>query len=103
MDMFAWILLKTNLSWIYLLASVLLFLQFFHEGKPCFSKLKCRHFFYNTSNLYILSDSYTSNNMLGTKNVRYSGIFKANKKTLLNQTYFKDCASQTFVATILVT
>ena len=41
--------------------------------------------------------------MLGTKNVRYGGIFKASKKTLLNHTYFKDCASEKFVATILLT
>lgn len=34
--------------------------------------------------------------MLGTKNVRYSGISK------LNHRYFKDCASQQFVATNLV-
>ena len=52
-----------------------------HQGKPCFSKLKCRHVLYKTSNLYILSDSYTSKNMLGTKNERYGGIFKASKKT----------------------
>ena len=49
--------------------------------KPCFSKLKCRQFLHKTSSLYILSDSYTSKNMLGTKNVRYRGIFKASKKT----------------------
>ena len=41
--------------------------------------------------------------MLGTKNVRYRGIFKASKKNLLYHTYFKDCASQNFVATILKT
>ena len=32
------------------------------------------------SNLYILSDSYTSKNMLGTKNLRYGEFFKASKK-----------------------
>ena len=37
------------------------------------------------------------------KNVRCGGIFKANKKKLLNHTYFKDSASQKFVTTILVT
>ena len=37
--------------------------------------------FMTKSSLYILSDSYTSKNMLGTKNVRYGGIFKASKKT----------------------
>ena len=41
--------------------------------------------------------------MLDTENVRYGGIFKASKKTLLNQTQFKNCTSQKFVATILVT
>ena len=51
------------------------------SSKPCFSKLKCRQFLYKPSSLYILSDSYTSKNMLGTKNVRYCGIFKASKKT----------------------
>ena len=35
--------------------------------------------------------------------VRCSGIFKASRKNLLNHTYFKDCAKQKFVATILVT
>ena len=40
--------------------------------------------------------------MLDTKNVRFGRIFKASKKNLLNHTYFKDCASQMFVATILV-
>ena len=45
--------------------------------KPCFSKLKCRQFLFKTSNLYFLRDSYTSKNMLRTKNVRYGGIFKA--------------------------
>ena len=40
--------------------------------------------------------------MLGTKNVRYGGISKASENQL-NHKYFKDCASQTFVATILVT
>ena len=49
--------------------------------KPCFSKLKCRQFLFKTSNLYFLRDSYTSKNMLRTKNVRYGGIFKASKKT----------------------
>ena len=47
--------------------------------------------------------SCTSKNMLGTKNVRYGGVFKASKKNLLYHTYFKDCASQKFVATILKT
>ena len=46
--------------------------------------------------------------MLGTKNVRYGGISKASEnqlfmKNLVKTKYFKDCASQTFVATILVT
>ena len=49
--------------------------------KHCFSKLKCRQFLYKSSSLYILSDRYTSKNMIGTKNVRYSGIFKASKNT----------------------
>ena len=49
--------------------------------KPCFSKLRCHQLLYKTSGLYILSDSYTLKNMLGTKNVRYGGIFKASKKT----------------------
>ena len=40
--------------------------------------------------------------MLGAENVRYGGILKASKKTLLNRTYFKDWANQNFVATILV-
>ena len=40
--------------------------------------------------------------MLGTKNVRYGGIFKASKKAYYI-TQFKDCASQKFVATILET
>ena len=31
--------------------------------------------------MYILSVSYTSKNMLGTKNARYGGIFKASKET----------------------
>ena len=71
--------------------------------KPCFSKPKCCQFLYKTSTLYILSDSCTSENMLGTKNVWYGGIFKASKKILLNHTYFEDCRSQKSVATILVT
>ena len=50
------------------------------SSKPGFSKLKCKTI-YKTSSLYILSDSYTSKNMLGTKNGRYGGIFKASKKT----------------------
>ena len=41
--------------------------------------------------------------MLATKNVRYGRIFKASKKNLLNHTYFKDFASQKYVATILKT
>ena len=41
--------------------------------------------------------------MLGTKNVRYGGIFKTSKKNLLNHKYFKDYASQKFFVTILVT
>ena len=41
-----------------------------HQGGSWFSKLKCRQFLYKTSNLYILSDSYISKDMLGTKNVR---------------------------------
>ena len=52
-----------------------------HQGKSCFSKLKCHRFLYKTANLYILSGSYTSKSMLDTKNVRYGGIFKASKKT----------------------
>ena len=32
---------------------------------------------------------------IGTKNVKYGGIFKASKKPA-NHTYFKDCASQNF-------
>ena len=38
---------------------------------PSISNLKCRHFLYNISSLYILSHSYTSKNMLGVKYVRY--------------------------------
>ena len=49
--------------------------------KPCFSKLKCCQFLLKISNQYFLRDSYTSKNMLGTKNVRCGGIFKASKKT----------------------
>ena len=45
--------------------------------KPCFSKLKCRQFLYKTSSLYILSNSNTSKNMLGTKNVRYGENFQS--------------------------
>ena len=52
-----------------------------HQGKPCFPKLICHLFFYKTSNLYILSDSYNSKIMLGTKNVRYGEIFKGSKKS----------------------
>ena len=37
--------------------------------------------------------------MLGKKNVRYAGIFKASKN-LLYHTYFKDCASQKFAENI---
>ena len=38
---------------------------------------------FNAASFYVhnLSDSYTSKNMLGKKNVRYGGIFKASKKT----------------------
>ena len=39
--------------------------------------------------------------MLGTKNVRYGGVIKARKKPAKSH-YFKDCAGQKFVATILV-
>ena len=42
--------------------------------KPCVLKLKCRQFLYKTCSLYILSNSYSSKNMLGTKNVRYHEI-----------------------------
>ena len=49
--------------------------------KPCFSRLTCSQFLYKTSSLYILSDSYTSKNMLDINNVRYGGIFKVSKKT----------------------
>ena len=52
-----------------------------NPGSLVFSKPKCPQFLYKT-------DSYTSKNMLGTKNVRYGGIFKATKKTLLYQTNF---------------
>ena len=48
--------------------------------KPCFSKLTCRQFFYKTSSLYIMGDSYISKNMLGSKNVRDGEIFKASEK-----------------------
>ena len=48
--------------------------------KPCFSKLKRRQFLFKTPNLCFLRDSYTSKIMLGTKNVRYGGTFKASKK-----------------------
>ena len=41
--------------------------------------------------------------MLGTKNLRYGGIFKARKRNLLNHSYLKDCTSQKFVTTVLVT
>ena len=57
---------------------------------------------FGTKNVRYTSDSCTSKNMLGTKNVRYGGISKASENQL-NHKYFKDCASQTFVATILVT
>ena len=73
-----------------------------HQGKPCFSKLKCGQFLYKTSNLYIMSDSYISKNVLATENIRQGGIFKE-VKNLLNHTYFKDCPIQKFVCTILVT
>ena len=49
--------------------------------KLFFSKLRCRKFLYKTFSLYILSDNYTTKIMLGTKNVRYRGIFKARKRT----------------------
>ena len=41
--------------------------------------------------------------MLGRKNVRYGGVFKASKKPAKSHIYIKDCGSQKFVATILVT
>ena len=47
---------------------------------PYFSILKFRQFLSKTSNLYILSDGYTSKYMLGTKNVTHGGISKASKK-----------------------
>ena len=48
--------------------------------KPCFSELKRRQFLFKTPNPCFLRDSYTSKIMLGTKNVRYGGTFKARKK-----------------------
>ena len=53
----------------------------FYELWPCFSRLKRCQFLCKTSSLYILSDSYNSKNVLGTRNVRYGGIFKASKRT----------------------
>ena len=44
-----------------------------------------------------------SGTVQGTTNGRYGGIIKASNKNLLNHTYFKDCASRKFVATIFVT
>ena len=52
-----------------------------HHRRHCFSKLKCHEFLWETSNLYILSDSYTSKIMLSTNNVRFGEIFNASKKT----------------------
>ena len=47
-----------------------------------------------------MSDSYTSKNMLDTKNVWWN--FQSKLKSLLNHTYFKDGAYRKSVATILV-
>ena len=41
--------------------------------------------------------------MLGPKNVKHGGIFKASKKILLNHSCSKDWANQKFVATFFVT
>ena len=51
------------------------------QDEKCFIYMLFFWLFMTKSSLYILSDSYTSKNMLGTKNVRYGGIFKASKKT----------------------
>ena len=47
--------------------------------KPCFSKLKCHQFLYKTSSLYMLSDSYTSKNILGKKKVWWKQVKKLAK------------------------
>ena len=59
--------------------------------KTCFWKLKCRQLLFKTFDLYFLRDSYTSKNILGTKNVRYGGIFKASKKTYYITHILKVC------------
>ena len=46
-----------------------------------FFKIKMPPIPIKISSLSILSDSYTSKNMLGTSNFWYGGIFKAIKKT----------------------
>ena len=46
-----------------------------------FFKIKMSPILIKISSLSILSDSYTSKNMLSTSNFWYGGIFKAIKKT----------------------
>ena len=52
------------------------------------------------SSLYILSDCYNSKKYVSYKKKKN---FQSKSKTLLNYTYFKEYANQTFVATVLVT
>ena len=52
-----------------------------NKKETLFLKIKKQTIPIKISSLSILSDSYTSKNMLGTSNFWYGGIFKAIKKT----------------------